>query len=64
MSGCLRLAGAQESVLTVDIAARAVANHRFCRYDVSALSDFVRMIGPRFISLHRHAAFDRKGTRP
>jgi len=51
-------------VLTVDIAARAVANHRFCRYDVSALSDFVRMIGPRFISLHRHAAFDRKGTRP
>jgi len=64
MTGCLRLAGAQGSVLTVDIAARAVANRRFCRYDVSALPDFVRMIGPRFISQHRHAAFDRRGIRP
>jgi hypothetical protein len=42
----------------VDSAAAVVAKRRTGGYDIGAVSDFQRMIGPT------HSGFDLKGTRP
>ena len=56
------LTSAAESVLMVDIAVCASRQPLFFQYDICALPDFERMIGPICILSARD--FDWKGTHP